>query len=290
MNITREAKQFWKSIDYLWNLLYQQILREDNNVLFVINNYLPKIFRNKIDIEIAYTEINGKYSENHKNLVTIYISPLLNKENIKYMETLYNNRVALPNLLVAKYRIYNPESPEIKNIEYNDGNIFNISDFGFQHTISYSAETKLQLIDLVICVKKSVANKTLTKKEITFVNPENKSTSSRDVWIEDKYHPIDVILLNTIGEYNLIHNVGYIEILPEDDPVLLPNSKFLEMSELKNYIKLVSNEKNIKKCNYCDHTINQLELFSCEKCNKTLYCCRLCQNADSKNHKNICNN
>jgi len=124
---------------------------------------------------------------------------------------------------------------------------------------------------------------------------ENKTDSktgfvgSREVWIQNDYFPVDIALLNILGEYNLIHHVGYIEILHEKDPLVKADAKFFELQDLKKQMDILFKHYKYKHCNYCQHNSLQTNLFKCSKCNSGFYCCKICQRADWQTHKLICN-
>lgn len=307
-NIDAAAEQYWKKLKDMWFLLYPLLKKGDSNALQMLNAYLPPLFQNNVEIEYTFGEINRQNLEPYKNHIELYISPKLRKSNIPLIERLYNKRVALENTLVCKYRAYHPRDELLADIEYvetveeqpKDLQLKNAytdiihktfkacyDDFGYQGHYGYDENNK-PIINLIILVKQPLANKILKKQKVNFRTEDGK-TSSRDVWLPNKYNPIDLFLLNILGEYNLLKHTGYIEILPEDDPMNTKGSVFTELLDIKKSVDIVLKHYNYKLCGYCEHTELQTDLYACGKCKNINYCSKKCQQLHWRNHKLVCN-
>jgi len=258
----------------------------NSDPLNIINNVLTKDLQKYIKIEFTFREINRLPLERFANYVQIYISPSGSKDNIPYMKNLYEKRISLPNLIVACYSAYHPRDEAILDINYPDENfIIKYTDFGVQSTYGYSQDGK-PLLNLIILIKQPIASKIIKKEKIEFKN-KNNEIESRELYLPNKYNAVSLILNNIIGEYNLINHIGYIELLPEDDP-LASNSNFSELLEIREELNIILKHYNYKKCNYCEHHELQTALFRCSRCKKIYYCNKICQLSDWINHKFIC--
>lgn len=165
-------------------------------------------------------------------------------------------------------------------------------DLGCQTFKGYN-EQKQPIMNIVMHVKKSIADKFLVKKKVTFIHPkDNHGNPSREEvlekWLPDKLSVMDIFLTNAIGEYNLIHNVGYIEFMPEGDPLIAPGSVFTELSDLRQEILAIEKMKNTTCCATCGKRAIQCNLLRCSKCRKLYYCSVLCQSENFPIHKKFC--
>jgi hypothetical protein len=120
---------FWIELIEYFGYCYERIKHMSNNIttqekikiiiLKKINSYLNDL---PLDISYTYGEINNIYLENYNNIIEIYISPMLNKDNIKYMNELYKYyfkyKTQLPGLVVSKYRIFNKKNKKIVSIDF----------------------------------------------------------------------------------------------------------------------------------------------------------------------------
>ena len=302
--------KFWEQLSQTWDALYPGLINGDANALSIINSYLDYL-SNHVQLEYSFNEINRQSLTVYNGTIELYIAARLNRDNIPFMKALYNAKLPLKNLIVSCYKAYHPSDPIIANIEFVDKDInltsinnitaINITtnntstnntfiasyeDFGYQGSYGYNSDKK-PLLNIVIVVKQPLATKILKKQTINFNRPDGKM-SSRDIWIQDVYNPIDIFLTNIIGEYNIINHVGYIEILPEDDPSIKDGSEFTELSDIKKMLEIILKQYNYNYCNYCEHNELQVDLQRCGKCKKIHYCSRTCQKSDWKNHKILC--
>lgn len=278
---------FWNMLKLQWNNVYDLIINGDEKGLVLLNSFLTKKLSEHIILEATFNEINRQALPAFKNYVELYISPKLQKKNINTMIKMYNTKPkpALPNLLVSCYKAYHIQDPLIEDIKY-DNIVIPFKNFGVQTLIGYSEKKKLQL-NLVILVEKTTAGYLLEKTKINFKNEEGVQTS-RNVWMPSKLNAMDLLLLNIIGEYNYIHNIGYIEYLPEDDPLITNDDNFTELDDIRNHLIQITKLNDYKICNYCNHNELQVSLYKCSVCKNVYYCNKICQKEDYKNHKLVC--
>ncbi len=117
---------------------------------------------------------------------------------------------------------------------------------------------------------------------------EDKSEKKMLKWLPTKTNVVDILLVNIIGEYNLIHRTGYIEFLPEGDALIAAGSLFTELSDLQGAYTILDKTMNTQICQVCTRRDYQIHLMQCSKCKKTKYCCRECQVIDYPTHKKLC--
>jgi hypothetical protein len=293
--------RFWLKFTECWNQLYQLVSSADATVrtqgLELINGLLTDEAFQHIQIEATYGEINRAESSVSSALVELYISPRLLRTNIPLMEAYYAARpTSLPNLAIYKYRAYHPNDALIDTIEYPATDLLpaytaNYLDVGCQSSIGYDGETKMPVLNIVIYVKKALADVALAKKTVTFRDPAKPNEDIKmDKWLPNSSTVFDVLLVNVLGEFNLMHRVGYIEFLPEGDPMIAAGSIFSELADLKKDVALL--EKNLAlpplKCKYCERHQFQGTLLQCARCKTATYCSKLCQKADYSLHKKSC--
>jgi hypothetical protein len=309
---------FWQKLADNWKDIYNNIISKsekeynifahqgDNkesqktkleNILFYINSLLCDELKKYIEIEYTIGEINRTYyNTKYDNIVELYISPKLKKENIIYMNKLYDAYIVnqreksdiykkLEYLTVVKYKAYNIKDALIEDINY-DNYIIKYDDFGSQTFIGYNEE-KLPVLNLVLYVKKPICDRILKKKKISVIMPDG-STSDVEKWLPHETTAFDIILLNIVGEYNFIHNIGYIEFLPEGDPLISEGSIFTELNDIRKQLLLLEKIKNINICSVCDRRELQKNILMCSKCKKIKYCGYNCQTIDYKTHKTFC--
>lgn len=278
---------FWDNIKSCWDKLYHQIFNgEGVEALNYIQNQLPKDIFEEISFEITFGEGNKQAIPAYSKIVELYISPRHKESSLPIMDALYDSYIELDNLIVCKYKPYHKNDPLISEIDFGTFKV-NYNDFGVQISYGFS-EQKKPILNLVIMVNKKIAEYILDKQKMWFKNPETKNTTSRDVWVSKKTNAIDLFLLNILGEYHLMHNIGYIELLPSDDPIITKDTIFTELSDLRNEIELINKNNHYKICNYCQHHEMQIKIKNCSRCHTTYYCSKICQIADYKRHKMIC--
>lgn len=291
-DINDAINEFWDKLSFNWNYLYKLLLLGNHKGVKILNSYLPNILSEKLELEYSFNEINRLGLESYKGHIEIYISPKLNRNNIEVMNKLYNARKNISNLSFAKYKAYNNSLiKEIGCIEYKDEHHpeyfnVNIKDFLFDSTYGFD-ENKKTVMNLIIVVKQPIANKILKQDKIIFKHADGH-TSSRMIWRTNHHNTLFLFLVNLIGEYNLLHHIGYMEILPSDDP-LIQNSEFMPLIEIKNAIEFIIKQYNYNYCIYCNHIELQVDLYNCTKCKIGIYCSRKCQKANWLIHKKICN-
>lgn len=289
---------FWTKLADNWNDIYNNIIqgKDLNNILYLINLLLEEELKKYIDIEFTVSEINRIYYEECNNVIELYISPKLKKENITYMNNLYNCYIKhkesktdtykkLTKLNIIKYKAFNIKDALIEDINY-DNYCIKYDDIGVQTFVGYNEE-KMPILNLVLYVKKPICDKILKKKKISVVMPD-ETTTEIEKWLPHETTAFDVILLNVIGEYNFIHNIGYIEFLLEGDPLISEGSVFTELNDIRNELLLLEKIKNINICSVCDRRELQKNILMCSRCKKNKYCCYNCQYIDYKTHKKFC--
>jgi len=279
----QHIETFWQSIQLVWKSFIKSKITEEKlaNMLTYINNISPEISK-RLDFELTYGEINRIYYRTAKDRIELYISPKLLKDNIPIMDKLYEKAPKLTDLYVYKYRSYNQKDPLISDVEFPDYK-YQYSDFGCQTFPGIVDKTPL--INIVIFVKKQAAAHLLTQKEVSFINPETSEQTKLLKWLPTKTNVVDILLTNIIGEYNLVNHVGYIEFLPEDDPLIAENSVFHELSDLKKAFQVINS--TYKSCQTCGRTESQCKLLKCSNCT-VIYCSVDCQKINYSTHKEFC--
>ena len=317
MTDIHKVKECWANISAAWPKYYHLIKENPNVNLERVLNLITMLageLTKSVDFEITYGEINRVLLDESSNLVELYISPKLLIKNIPIMNLLISNAPSLPNLNIVKYRAYHLKDTVIASIEYDLSNIkdnaansatpqfhtYNYEDFGCQwfsgvdstddasaqKTHQFNIKGMRPIINLVILVKKNAAN-LLTRKPVTFIMADGKEEII-EKWLPSVANVIDLFLINIIGEYNLIHNVGYIEFMPEDDPLIAPGSEFYELADLRAAFQMLNNNKHVMYCNVCGRHEFQSKVARCSKCKKIVYCGRICQKTDYDIHKKLC--
>ncbi len=287
-DIKTHAKAFWESVDRQWSTLYKAIYEGtdgDRQRVLQLLHYFAGPLTDHIDFEITLGELNRVVFDASKAIVELYISPRLLLTNVPIMEALISHQRKIDKLQVFRYRSYNTKDPLIANIEYENA-MFEYTDFGCQH-FSGVSETKQPIINIVIYVRKNAANKLLTQKEVTFVGVDKQETKLLK-WLPTKTNVVDVLLTNIIGEYNLIHRTGYIEFLPEADPLITAGSVFTELADLRGAYTILDKATYMVSCVVCNRKSYQIQLQTCSKCKKVKYCCKTCQLIDYPTHKLMC--
>jgi hypothetical protein len=316
LNSGPPEQQFWLKFSEHWDQLYTLISSAEPSVRYhaleLMNGMLSEEAFKHIQLECTFGELNRTDVPRAKALVELYISPRLRRDNVPLMEKYFNARPKhLPNLAVYKYRAYNPKDALIEDIVYPaevsdnsrlDGHTeeytAKYSDIGYQSSVGYDDETKLPVLNLVIYIKKQLADRILAKRTVTFRDPNATMDNpipdiKMDKWLPTKSTAVDVFLMNVLGEFNLIHRIGYIEFLPEGDPLIASGSVFSELADLRNDI--LSLEKSISytnaavsMCKYCNRHSLQCGMLRCTRCKSATYCSVMCQKGDFSQHKKIC--
>ena len=106
--IDQYTSDFWNKLEQEWSMIHKTLIhgsdKDRENILNMLNIFASKL-REYLDFEITVGEINRIFFKNNE-IIELYISPRLLKDNIKYMNALYNKRKPLNNLQVFKYRSY----------------------------------------------------------------------------------------------------------------------------------------------------------------------------------------
>jgi hypothetical protein len=282
-----DVVSYWTNVVSAWPQLYPKIFStEGKSILNYLQSLLPESMSDKIELELLFGEMNKQELPAFVNEVELYISPRHTVTSIPIMQALYEGFPGLQHLHVCKYKTYHPQDQLIAEIDFG---AFKASydDFGFQGSFGYTEEKK-PVMNITIVVNQPLASKILEKRQVWFKNPNTQQTTSREIWASRTSNAIDLFLLNILGEYNLIHHIGYIELLPSDDPLITDDSVFTELSDIKKSIELIISQYHYKSCNYCCHNELQTDMKICSNCNIINYCSMVCQKADWKNHKINC--
>lgn len=281
------VKHFWNFIKSNWikNLeLYSKMAVGDISVIPFLQKALGKMAE-FVDVEFTFGVKNRQELQPYFGNIELYISPKGKKENMGYVDILYDGRIKLNKLFIAKYKAFHIKDELIKEICYTDFTI-KYEDFGVHAAVGLNEE-KQYIINLIIVVKKRISDRILEKKNITFRSDDGKS-SSRDVYIPVD-NVVNMFLHNVIGEYNLLKHVGYLEILPEDDELLKDAPEmFTELADARKFIETIMSRYSYKECNYCSMNEVQVKLSACSRCKKINYCNNICQRSDWDCHKMIC--
>lgn len=277
---------FWDSLERRWPLIYAAIkgkkMSDAERVLQLLH-FFSGTLTDHIDFEVTIGQVNNIYDQKAEDHVELYISPRLLKDNVKYVEALYAAKRNLPNLHVCKYRCYNEKSDKIATITYPEYE-YNYNDFGIQ-----TFKQNVKQINIVMWVRKKAADALLEKKMVTFVDPDKKKPDTKlEKWLPKKTNVVDVMLTNVIGEYNLVHRVGYIEFLPEGDPLIKSGSVFTELADLQKDFQFLDKLDKVPSCQTCERKSYQCNLLTCSRCKQVLYCNSLCQRINYPVHKKMC--
>ncbi len=284
--IKSATKRLWGAISENWKIMYTALTKgtptDRSKALDLCHFFAGAELTPHIDFEFTVGEINRVYFEKASHLVELYISPKLQEKNVHIMNYVVKQAPKLDNLQVVKYRAYNKSDALIEAIDYETFSA-KYTDFGCQHFNGIGPHNN-PLINIVIYVKKQIADKILKQREVTFVDDAGKSTKLMK-WLPYEFNVVDLFLLNIIGEYNLIHRTGYIEFLPEGDPLIASGSVFTELADLKGVYDILEDQSCCNTCNRYSYT---LSLMRCSRCHDTKYCCKTCQTIDYKVHKQFC--
>lgn len=284
--------EFWQGIRNNFGAISNAILnggikRGDAALVFMQTKLMSENLRKFVELEVTFGQINKQNLDSSKKLIELYISPKLNAANIPVMSAMYlcyRNGNKIPNLNVIKYKPYHPKDAIIADIEFKAFKA-TYDDFGFHGSFGYSEEKKPQM-NLVIMVKQPLADQILQKKTIYFDNPNR---SSRDVWMCSSSNAVDLFLINILGEYNLLHHIGYIELLPSDDPLVENTAVFTELSDIKSRMVLIDKQYSYQSCDYCNRHGLTVIMSKCSRCHSASYCSVGCQLSDYPSHKPLCN-
>ena len=284
---------FWQRLADCWQDLYKLIQKNSVIALRIIDTLLQDL---PINISISYNLINKQELDIANGQVVLYLSPNGNKDSVQILERLYSKRITLNNLLIAKYRAYN-ENDDIPNeitdnIDNNNINI-NVDEFAVHCLQGYNQDRPV--LNLVITCRKDL----LSCKEVKFMHEANaladietkmsevkiaeseavkaeseiKSTS-RPVYFY-KGGALDEYLSIILGEYNLIHYIGYIEIIPKEDAI--KEIPFMKLDSLRESVEFISKPYK-HQCAYCSIDSMQMDLIKCQ-CKRLEFCSSLCLKA-----------
>lgn len=284
--------QFWFRFVKNYKLINLMLINKDKNVINFCYELAGFEISSCINFEFTVGEINRIYFPDCDNINEMYISPRLLEKNVYLMELLYMRSPKINNLYIIKYYSYNTSTPLLDTfsdlldkteltVHYNDlGCQYNTCITDVPNVITGIPEPRL-VTNIILLVKKQLADILLIKVPIKFMNPENNKIEVIEKWAPRDWRFINAFLLNIIGEYNLIYNTGFIEFLHEDDPIIAPESEFLELSSLIPEYK----SYNTNMCRVCNRYDHQKKLFNC-KCG-VFYCSNTCQQLDI-NHEKYC--
>jgi len=294
VDVSYHINAFWLSLTRQWEIIYKALTEgtdSDRSRVLDLLNFFAGPLTNNVSFEITVGEINRIAFPSSGQMIELYISVNLLKSNVPIMEEFYAKRMPCKNLTVFKYRSYNVKDPILTMIEYPDCK-YTYDDFGCQsfHTLDKSERTVRPIINLVIYVKKDAAATLLEKKNVTFHDPDRKDAKPIELekWLPVKTNVIDLLLCNIIGEYHLVHSVGYIEFLPEGDPLIAAGSVFTELSDLRGDFAILDKHRGMQSCATCTRRGYQTDLKQCGRCHESLYCCVECQRIDWTAHKTMC--
>lgn len=304
--------EFWLSLQANYPIIKNFIDYGEYDAVEKMMNILKSDIKN---VELTFTIglINSKpTNDENKNILEIYISPAFKYDNIKYMEKLYEDRNHIrdflnkENILISKYMPFHFGMEIPIKYEIDSQAFVNVSDIKYQcEIVGIRKDDKnvIPKVDIVIFITSALSNK-LLKKEII---------KGRSVLIPSNCI-MDRILLNIIGEFNLLHNVNHIEFINEDTNIKLmtlndiayhsnnnlkesknietikPNKNhFKDIKFLREDLLLICKRKYTLKCNNCDKYSIQTDLLFCTKCRKIMYCSQFCMNMQKKYHLEVCN-
>lgn len=303
--ISRHVNNFWQYMEKNWSRLRQFLLHNneatrERAMTRALNetNQALGVLQRHLDIEYTIGEANRIVFDQTANRVEMYISPRLDRRNIPYLEALYQTgeelirtSEKLTGLNIYKYRAYKANGELLSSVEYPNGDVFNYSDFGCQinHGVSELGGKNVPVLHLVVWIKDTVAPKVVEKKKVRFVNPDipNDPGTQLDRWLPSKSNVVDLLLLNMVGEWSIMHGIGYIEYMPEGMTDIDPKAEFRELLDIRKRMAFI--HKGLRKCSVCGRFEYQVrKLFRCSTCKKTIYCSALCAEIDSVIHAQAC--
>jgi len=264
---------FWKKLSDNWPIIYKLIEKQSSYVLKFINVDLLGELNKSVSIHLTFGQLNKQDLDVAEGLVIMYISANFDKNNINVVEQMYQKRIILPNLLLAKYAPFHERSEiTINEITYDSFKVH--CEYGFN-------EEKNPVLNLIVTAPMEyLEKKTIVfKKEPIKESKKESEESSRPVYF-CKTDILNQCLAETIGEYNLIYFVSYIEILPQEEA-----SKEVDYDTLysiNDHLKLIMKNYKHTSCEYCEVSSIQMNLTQC-KCKKHSYCSKICQ--ESSMHK-----
>lgn len=301
-------------------------------MLYSINSSLDKL-GSFIEICLTFGEKNRLAIEPYTECLELYISPKLSPTALHYMEAVYHRAPNLPGLSIAKFRPYNIQDPIVRDISYG---LFAISsdDLRFQcirgyrpsdafcdsrTTIPQEKIVQYPVMHIIVHVARHCVAWLLEETNVRVVGQKYDLISSmtgvpgadvdheRRVLTEKKEYSgcIFSFLLSALGEYNVVHHVGYIEIVaqPVDgdndvQPVDGDNDAqpvdgdndvhLLDIYQLKDEMTTLLKLYDYRTCGYCGVHELQQRLYRCSKCHAVYYCSRTCQVAQRPTHRIIC--
>ncbi len=336
----RDIETFIETFKAGADFIYKQ-LSNPYSVLKMLNflsERLPEEIRKHVVFACTSGMINQIELDDGKDIITFHISPIGNEANLVIVDHIYNKLTASnihPKIMFAKYLPYNfnneiKESIEFEvgtddinfNLSLNETNIssdqnkrtykLNYKQLGFCSNIGLKSTPTgtRRVVNLIICVDKSIADVVLEKKTVVFENEK-----SREVWFPKEFNgkiPLMDMVVEVVGEYNLIHHVGYMEFLnsaelhnikyadiigrdssdvPKNLDTTMNKVNFYEISDIRKDLDIVVKDYGYKQCTHCSVYDIQMKLFECEKCktkNVTYYCSNLCQRLHYPIHKVRC--
>ena len=281
---------FWSKFIPYFGDLQRILLSSDERAKYTalehVNGFLGPL-KSFVELELSYGEINRQPYDTHKNLICLYLSAKTLQVNVEHVNELYRTRPDLLNLLVIKYRAYHPLDEIPPALPINADQTLTIEDLAFHDSVSYDSAIDSKptaRLNLVIVIKQPKADLVLKKKTIRFRDTqEAKDTKERMVYLPANL-VVDQFLLSIIGEYNLIHHIGYIEFLPSDDP-LVSKSEFLPVDEIRDSLELIIKQKNYDRCNYCQMLSLQVHLETHGAECPIKHCSKECRDADTNHYK-----
>ena len=180
-----------------------------------------------------------------------------------------------------------PKLPELQNNTEVKTGIVKYEDLTVQTSIGYGEDKKV-LLNLVIRVEKNIAKYILSKHAIIIKVPDEKTgkieEKGRVVWLPKDSNIMTTFLLNIVGEYNLINNIGYIEFIPSDE---CETTSFMELAHIRKELQPIIKSKCIS-CSVCDRKNYQCNLLRCGGCKNIYYCSKICQEINYVDHKRVC--
>lgn len=282
------AKQYWYDLSSI--LVNPQTWTSDMTELIqhTANDLLPEPFKDRVYMCVMRGRVNMRRVESHRNMLEIYISPKVMRDNIPLIEILYATRFKAAHLIVSKFAPYY-HSQNINTLVPRDDFTLNYTDIAVHAVYGYFTGEQLGM-SIIVVVSDSVADHILQKRTVKFAH-DNGEESTREVLMPDKSDAIDVLINQTLGEYNLLNHVLYIEYVHESDPIaknLLADGKLDELATLRGKIACVVRQRAYRMCDYCKRLEIQATIYTCSSCQTSLYCSVACQRADRPEHRKIC--
>lgn len=276
---------FWKIMLDANTYITKCMETDPHQALDIATRIMSRFFPS-LDIALTIDARNCQKISTWKNQIQICISARGLINNCEQVEKLYlaKPKHLPPNWHIVKYRPYAPYY--LKSIPYSGTHKLAEKDVTFTHFHAVDEHQKI-LINLRIYIDNKYAD-FLEEKEVTFGKATANDTpdiAPRKVLLP-KYNALDQYLFATLGEANLTHYIGNIEIYWNKDAAGeqthpdLPRNKLYELPDI---IKEAWPTSRVQ-CVVCNISSDCVDIYECVCGCNIKYCSDLCKNFHQKTH------